>query len=675
MFVLVTAPRLSLCMIVRNEAPHLARCLASVQGLVDEIIVVDTGSADETPLLARQWGARVYFEPWQDDFSLARNASLSRASGAWILVLDADEELAGGREALPALLAAPEDVEGYFVTIESPTADGPGAQVLRHLNLRLFRRRPEYRFSGAIHEQILPSILAARPQTRLPEAPLVIRHYGYLAARSAAKTARNRAILERALGARPDDPFLRYNLGVTRYQSGDFQGALELFWPLFHRLSPQVSYYASLVRSLAVTLLEAGDARQALTVTEKGCQQFPDYADLFYLRGLALKRLGRYAEAIQVLEELSRMPAPPSRYLNTCGVNGPLGQVLLGQIYEELGERRRAARAYLAALEQMPEQPEAAAGLVRLLRGRGLTGEKLAEALQQLLPAAQSQARAVLLQALVAEGEGRAMLALLPPAEDPVWQSADKHRWQLLVARGRLQAGQWREALRAALKVRPPARSYAEALRLAALAASLGERRKLTRHLLRRLQVAGEVAASLVWRAYALYLWGAAVDPQGVQLNRADRRQQEEAWLLFTLTLETASRRHAAAALRLVSLLAGEISPLRLGHLYYRYGWTAEAADCYLKALEAKTVDESMCLAMGSICTARGLYKEAATFYQQAVELNPSPANNLLLVEARLREACALLAEGQRFFPASERLAALREMVDVSLERLSRGDG
>lgn len=667
-------PRLSLCLIVRDEAQNLARCLASVQGVVDEIVVVDTGSRDATPALAQELGALVYYEPWQDDFSLARNASLGRATGDWVLILDADEELAEGKELLPELLAAPADVEGYFLTIESPTADLPGAQVLRHVNLRLFRRRAEYRFCGAIHEQILPSILAARPNACLPEAPVVVRHHGYLASKNAAKAARNRAILERALAVRPDDPFLRYNLGVTRYQTGDYQAALELFWPLYHRLSPDAGFYPSLVRSLAITLLEAGDARQALAVTEKGCKKFPDYVDLFYLRALALKRLYRYGEAIQVLEDLCRMPPSPRRYVNTLGVNGPLARVLLGQIREELGERRQAAQCYVEALEEMPQHPGALAGLVRVLRSRGLGGEKLAEALRQLLPQSVGPGRLGLLQVLAEEREARAALALLPPAEDPVWGGEEGDSWRLLAARCYLQAGQWKEALREALKVRPPSLAYPEALRTAVLAASLAERRRLARHLLRRLQVAGELAAAKVWRAYALHLWGAAVDPDGVQLDRGDQRQREEAWQLFARALEAGSRRHAAAALRVVSLLAGEVDHLRLGHLYYRYGWAAEAADCYLKALEAKAVDEAMCLAMGRICTARELYKEAATFYQQAVELNPSPANTLLLVEARLREAAALLAEGQRYFPGSDRLAALRELVEVSLERLGRGD-
>ncbi|MBR5910088.1 MAG: glycosyltransferase family 2 protein, partial [Schwartzia sp.] len=83
--------RISACYIVRNEAAKLDRSLASLEGAVDEIIVVDTGSSDDTVKIAETHGARVSHFPWQDDFSAARNVSLSKATGDWILVVDADE--------------------------------------------------------------------------------------------------------------------------------------------------------------------------------------------------------------------------------------------------------------------------------------------------------------------------------------------------------------------------------------------------------------------------------------------------------------------------------------------------------------------------------------------------------------------------------------------------------
>ena len=86
-------PRLSVCMIVRDEERNLPRCLKSVKSIADEIIVVDTGSQDNTVLVAKELGADVYYFEWCDDFAAARNESLKHATGDWIFQIDADEEL------------------------------------------------------------------------------------------------------------------------------------------------------------------------------------------------------------------------------------------------------------------------------------------------------------------------------------------------------------------------------------------------------------------------------------------------------------------------------------------------------------------------------------------------------------------------------------------------------
>lgn len=95
-------PLISLCMIVKNEADNLARCLRSARGAADEIIIVDTGSTDATRSIARSFGARIIDYPWNGDFAAARNAGLALAQGTWILVLDADEELEPGSRDEPA---------------------------------------------------------------------------------------------------------------------------------------------------------------------------------------------------------------------------------------------------------------------------------------------------------------------------------------------------------------------------------------------------------------------------------------------------------------------------------------------------------------------------------------------------------------------------------------------
>ena len=108
-------PTLSLAMIVKNEAANLGRCLESVRGLVDEMVVVDTGSEDGTPALAQAHGARLGHFPWRDDFAAARNASLELCRGDWILLLDADEAVGAADHA--AIRQALERPEAAFTLV------------------------------------------------------------------------------------------------------------------------------------------------------------------------------------------------------------------------------------------------------------------------------------------------------------------------------------------------------------------------------------------------------------------------------------------------------------------------------------------------------------------------------------------------------------------------------
>jgi glycosyltransferase involved in cell wall biosynthesis len=91
-------------MIVKNEETTLPKCLGSVKDFVDEIVVLDTGSTDKTTQIAQQFGAKVHYFPWNNNFSSARNEALKYVTGDWILVLDADESLTS--EIIPLIKSA-----------------------------------------------------------------------------------------------------------------------------------------------------------------------------------------------------------------------------------------------------------------------------------------------------------------------------------------------------------------------------------------------------------------------------------------------------------------------------------------------------------------------------------------------------------------------------------------
>ena len=215
-------PTLSLCMIVKNEAGNLERCLKSVQTVVDEMIVVDTGSTDQTVEIAQAYGAKVLQHPWQADFALARNVGLEQATGDWILHLDADEALEpGSRQRIKSVLAACK-AEGLKVCVRNFNPASALAAYFDSPQERLFCNRAYHRYEQPIHELILPSIW--RHGGKVAESDLVIWHYGYMQPTVQGemdRVQRNQRILEQAAAQTPHDAGHCARLGFSYYQLGN----------------------------------------------------------------------------------------------------------------------------------------------------------------------------------------------------------------------------------------------------------------------------------------------------------------------------------------------------------------------------------------------------------------------------------------------------------------------
>src|SRR5262245_17508760 len=170
--------RRSLCMIVRNEEVNLKACLESAADLVDEIVLVDTGSTDRTREIALACGARVFDFPWVDSFAAARNESLRHATGDWAFWLDADDRLdEPNRAKLGDLFAGLRDENAAFVLkcLCLPEGGVGSGMVVDHV--RLFRNRPDVRWKYRVHEQILPAVRATGGTVRWSD--VVIHHTGY----------------------------------------------------------------------------------------------------------------------------------------------------------------------------------------------------------------------------------------------------------------------------------------------------------------------------------------------------------------------------------------------------------------------------------------------------------------------------------------------------------------
>ncbi len=337
-------------LIVRNEAAHLAACLESIRAVVDDIVVVDTGSDDESPAIAASYGARVFRYPWRHDFGAARNSGLDCCRTEWILYIDADERLAPcTRAQVEQVLAGASEVA--FRLLLRPVA---GATPYREY--RLWRNDARIRFRGAIHENVVPAIHAVAAMDRRPigTCDLLLEHVGYEGDQTR-KHLRNLPLLQRQVKITPENLFLWHHLsrvlaGLGRWQPAkdvlrhaielstaaghtDYCGVL-LFTELISMRMTDGEDVADLLREgraaypgnyvllwqEARHLVAAGQPEPALARFDKlltvDLDGLPDVGPAYDQRlfgesahegrGLCLMRLGRFAEAAAAYGEAER---------------------------------------------------------------------------------------------------------------------------------------------------------------------------------------------------------------------------------------------------------------------------------------------------------------------------------------------------------------------------------
>lgn len=379
---------LSACMIVKNEELTLRKCLDSLRGVVDEVIVLDTGSTDATVRIATEWGAQVHSFTWCNDFSAARNASMAYASGDFILIIDADEYLDATEKLNLRRLLETTDAEAYAVNIRNYI--GPMhalAQTIPVTVIRIFRRG--HLFIQAIHEQIVPSILASKRP--IAHANLTIHHLGYLNefVQSRDKTNRNMQLLEQELNVHPDDLFQRSNLLAEYMRSGNFQACADLSAELMDELEQTPiaqwpPYSARVALFLLSSMWEIGRREEALRRAPDLINYFPQLAYLKQRYAIMLMQSGRFLEALPLLHECRLLGDPKDAYIDApAGVGTYLAACDLGYLWMQLGDRLTARRWYLTALYEGPHMENILFPLIGLLPVEG--GEAIVGKLEPLI--------------------------------------------------------------------------------------------------------------------------------------------------------------------------------------------------------------------------------------------------------------------------------------------------
>ncbi|MBI5115724.1 tetratricopeptide repeat protein [Candidatus Poribacteria bacterium] len=380
-------PSISLCMIARNEEAFLADCLNSVHGIVNEIILVDTGSQDSTPDIASRFGARVIHHPWNDDFSDARNRSIENATGEWILVLDADEIIAA-RDAAKIRTLAQGDADGCLFTYRNYSQDSHDIRWVANDGsyaegngwdgwisgrvVRMFRRDYRIRFQGAVHETVDQAIRSYGG--RIASTDIIIHHYHERKGkqRLREKQLSYLRLCEKSLVTNPNSPKTHFDMGlIYRYVLNDVPKAISHQEHAI-RLNPQ---FEDAHMELALLYHLNNETKNTAKEISFLLGHNPNHAPALLLCGIILERRGSVDRAI----ECYGLAIKANPNLVDARLN-------LGALCLRKGDMAGARNEWKVALELNPSNPRALLnlGALELRAGNEVVAERLlGKALEQ----------------------------------------------------------------------------------------------------------------------------------------------------------------------------------------------------------------------------------------------------------------------------------------------------
>ncbi|UHA75035.1 glycosyltransferase [Paenibacillus sp. 481] len=356
-------------MIVRDEQHVLARCLQAASSVVSEIIIVDTGSVDDTLHIAAKYGALVHHHAWADDFATARNLSIEMATQPWILVLDADEVLDfdSWQPQLLLPLLADEQAFGYYVTcahLSEPwfTDKERPATIATDMVCRLFRNDKRIRFQGRIHEEAATAVAAIAPHA-LGWSQLCIWHDGYtdIEIKRKRKSERNFRLIQLMLIEEAANPVWPYAYGTEHFQLQQYDQALPWLLQAIEMIcaepEPHPGYASDIWLKTVYAMQASGRSDTALQLANQALTYYPDYPDLLELNASLLLGKQQYAEARTAALNAVQYEATSQhyqRYTSTAGAGKWRSYWLAGYASEHLHDYATAYQCYKRACHTFP---------------------------------------------------------------------------------------------------------------------------------------------------------------------------------------------------------------------------------------------------------------------------------------------------------------------------------
>ncbi len=368
---------ISLCMIVRNEANCLADCLTSISPYVDEMIVVDTGSTDDTKEIAANCGAKIYDFEWTDSFAEARNYSLLKAKYKWIFWMDADDiinEECGSRLRRTVEQYADKNV-AFQVQVKIPAPDKQyNDTVVDHI--KLFPNIPSLRFEHRIHEQILPSLRRANIAVINSEIYVTHANYDRSVIGQSKKRLRDFHLLEQDLRDHPEHPFVLFNLAMTYlYATREYEVAAHYILRCL-----KVSHWQdSIVRKAYAILTSARICQQewdlAMAANEEGRKYYPHDAELLFQAGQIYQQTNQYDQARNCLEELISSSDDPHYKSVDISLRSYRGKHELALLFRKMGDLSHCIYMLYDIITEFTNYLPARYDLISTLRAAGRNEE------------------------------------------------------------------------------------------------------------------------------------------------------------------------------------------------------------------------------------------------------------------------------------------------------------
>lgn len=333
---------ISVCIIAKNEEKYIDECLRRLSDYDWEIIVVDTGSTDNTVTIAKIYTSNVYHFDWINDFSAARNYSISKASHDYILVIDCDEYLekdATTDELIQNLTHKIGSSQIGMLNRLSPSAEFSDKNMVVHEHIARFFNRKYVHYEGSIHEQL---VSITKEDLEFIPIPLNFYHVGYSTMDiKKEKALRNISLLEKELLLKGADPYIYFQLGQSYFGLADYEHALPYFAKaLAMDVNEREEYVQTLVESYGYCLIYLKQYHKALEL-EGIYSIFSKRADFVFLMGLIYMNNAMFESAIKEFLKATTI----SDYA-VEGVNSYSSYYNTGVIYECLGNIKEALKYY-----------------------------------------------------------------------------------------------------------------------------------------------------------------------------------------------------------------------------------------------------------------------------------------------------------------------------------------